>query len=156
MHDNGYVRKRELEDLIRAFELVENSVDTLGAARLELERLNAIQQWLFAEGRWKARIDQWLTAEKKYQLRDLKFDDPVYAAGRRGWEAIKKYVPTLDGVSRFEDLNDSLAFRYAAFAAAVLGELPPAEVKSHKSVAREMAEASSRAAHPAGKGLTYA
>ncbi len=47
---------------------------------------------------------------------------------------IKKYVPNLDGVSSFEDLPESSQFRNAAFAAAVLGLLPPPEVKSQKQI----------------------
>lgn len=137
-----YERKRRLEDLIRAYELVEKSPDTLGAARQKLAELTELERWINAENRWKHAVNTWLAAEKKYHLRNLKFDDPVYAAGRRGWEGVKKYVPTLDGLSRFEDLPDSLQFRYAAFAAAVLGELPPPEVKSNKAVARELSQSS--------------
>lgn len=142
-----------LRNLISAHELIENSTETLESARAKLEKLTEIERWVIAEEHWKNRVKTWLVAEKKYQLRDLRFDDAAYSAARHGWQEVRRYVPNLDGFSKFEDLPDALAFRYAAFAAAVLNLAPPTEVKSNKDHARASAEALCRAAHPAGKGL---
>ena len=127
-----YQRRNQLQRVVDAHNLLERKNMSIEDARVELRAMADVDRWLMAEARYKQSIRDWLNAEKKWQLRMSALNLPTYAAGRRGWEMMKQYVPTLDGVGRFEDLSESLQFRYAAFAAAVVGELPPPEVKSQK------------------------
>lgn len=131
---SDYQRRHELERYLYAVEVVERSTLSVEDARRELDELQAVDDWLFAERRHLDKIQRWLAAERKWKLQRLRFDDETYAAGKRGWEAIKRYVPNLDGVSSFEELPESAQFRNAAFAAAVLGLLSPPEVKSQKQI----------------------
>lgn len=91
-----------------------------------------IREWLAAERHYHDQVRRWLDAEAKHQASEQKFDVKTYRLARKGWEQVKQFVPRLDGVDRFEDLAESLQFRYAAFAAAVLDLEVPAEVKSSK------------------------
>lgn len=129
----------ELYRLVNAYKVISDAQLSEQEARQQLDHATTLQRWVAAEHSWKYRIREWLTAEGKYLLRQRVLDEPTYAAGRRGWTAMKGYVPGLDGVEQFEQLPDSLQFRYAAFAAAALGTLPPAEVKSGAQISREIA-----------------
>lgn len=77
--------------------------------RLREEALR--RQW---EAERQRRIRATEEAARKFR------EDPNNSAAEVGWNAMKEIVPTLDGVSKFWDLPDSLKYRYGAFARAVL------------------------------------
>lgn len=128
----GVSEKREIEDFIRAVKILNESPYTLSSATERLNYITACEEWLRREQAWKTNVYRWLTAEREFHSREQRFDDATYAAARAGWNQVKAYVPKLDGCNTFESLSDSLQFRYAAFAAAVMGKLPPAEIASRK------------------------
>ena len=133
-------RLRRLRELVNAHKLIESSTISYDAALREMADLEAIERWLWAEQAHLRKVENWLDAEKRFKTKQwmdaLKFSDQTYAAAKRGWQMVKHYVPNQDGVDSFDKLPDSLQFRYAAFASAVLGLLPPAEVKSQKQELR--------------------
>lgn len=87
-------------------------------AREEAERKAALAE---AERRWNA--------------------DPINDATARGWEAMRRIVPNLDGVPTFYDLPPALKYRYAEFARAVLEVgSDPNVVLSNKQLAAKAAE----------------
>lgn len=128
----AYGRLNELNELVSAYGLVQRSGIALEDAVAELNDLRMVEAWLSAENAYNCKIELWLRAESRWKLAQTKFDDETYAAAKRAWNLVKSYVPSLDGVSDFESLAPSLQFRYATFAAGVLGLLPPEEVKSKK------------------------
>lgn len=132
------MREHLLRDIVRAHEVLESAPISVEDARQELDEIERVNSWLRAEDAYRFKVNRWLDAERDWETKRrndaIRFSDPAYAAARRGWRVLKTYVPRLEGVGNFDDLQPSLQFRYAAFAAAVLGELPPAEVKSQKQL----------------------
>lgn len=127
----------QLERIVNAHELLQRFDMTEALARQKLEEYRTIERWLGAERLWKQNVKVWLKAETLHALKLERLDGECYAAACRGWTLMKQYVPSLDGVPTFDALPDSLQFRYASFAAGVLGKLPPPEVKSAKQQVRE-------------------
>lgn len=127
-----FSRQRQVQKIIEAHDVLERAPMSYEEAVEEAKRLDDVARWLQAESHWRHIVTHWLAAEKKWELTQYKFQNATYAAAKRGWNVIKQYVPTQDGVASFEQLPDSLQFRYAAFAAGVLELLPPPEVRSTK------------------------
>lgn len=125
-----YGNMHQLRELVRAYEKVQDAPIGYHTAVLELRRGEEIEKWLYAESRWRRDVNTWLEAEKRFQLMDQRLSDETYAAARRGWDEMKRYVPNLDGVDRFEHLPECLQFRYAAFASAVMRVRSPEEIES--------------------------
>lgn len=124
---NHYARIEELRRLIGAYDKLAEATISREDAQAELDELMAWNDWLLEEQRWRQRVSNWLAEERRWLLNQNIFDEPIVAAARDGWETIRQYVPRLDGVADFTSLPDVLQHRYAAFAAAVMGELPPPE-----------------------------
>lgn len=137
--DYSYARRAKLNRLVEAYGIVESSEISREDAVSELNNIRAAGAWFEAENAWKRKVESWLASEARWKLAQNKFSDETYAAARKGWELVKQYVPSLDGEPNFEALSDALQFRYATFAAGVLGLLPPKEVKSKKQEAAELA-----------------
>ncbi|MDH6282921.1 hypothetical protein [Prescottella agglutinans] len=55
-------------------------------------------------------------------------NDPINEATERGWKAMKRLVPNLDGVGQFTDLAPALQHRYGEFARAVAGIAPSTDI----------------------------
>ncbi|NKS29299.1 hypothetical protein GS534_00980 [Rhodococcus hoagii] len=55
-------------------------------------------------------------------------NDPINEATERGWQAMKRRAPNLDGVEAFADLAPALQHRYGEFARAVAGHAPSNDV----------------------------
>ena len=125
-----FLRYQYLLDVVQAHQLAAEMSHEEASAKLA--KYEEMRDWLGAENRWRISVQGWLDAETKWTFAQQRLDEPTYAAARRGWELIKQYVPNQDGVDNFVELPDSMQFRYAAFAAAVLGLLPPPEVRSQK------------------------
>lgn len=139
MMPNHTLSRREVEEFLTALKIIEESPLTLHDAQKQLAYITACEEWLHEETKWKSKVQRWLDAELKFNARQAIFDDPTYAAARRGWDAMRKYVPNMDGGGSFDNLADSLQFRYAVFAAAVMEYMEPPEVKSNKQVLKEQA-----------------
>lgn len=110
----------------------------------EFEKQNAIK---IAEYREQQRIKN----EEYERVRKIKeaelekqkqawLENPLNDAAKKGWEAMRLSAPNLDGVERFEDLNEALLWRYGAFARAVLDYPLEPVVKSKKQLMREEQE----------------
>lgn len=128
---------REAAGVVAAQDRIANlTEDELLEARALYDEGKAIEAWLTAERVWYFEVRRWLSAEKSWNAEQaknaLRLDDPAYAAGKLGWEAVRRFVPTLDGVKSWADLAPALQFRYAAFAAAVNNFPVPDEVRSLK------------------------
>ena len=100
-------------------------LEDIAAERAEQQRLareKAEQERLAADAAKAAAREKWLA-------------DPLNEATARGWQAMKRQAPNLDGVDHFTDLPDALLYRYGEFARAVL-EKPLREVLalSHNQV----------------------
>ncbi|QNJ57094.1 hypothetical protein L3Y21_gp051 [Gordonia phage Rabbitrun] len=121
---------REAKALVDAWDTIVASKTDLTTAKALVDNASNIQAWLDAEKRWQNNVRLWLQAEKRWEYSQTKMSKTSYAAAKRGWDEIKKYVPNFDGYSTFEQLPESLQFRYAAFAAAALEIEVPPEVKS--------------------------
>lgn len=128
----------ELERAVRAWDEISAVKCTQRQALEQLKVYDEYDRWLSAERAHHRKIRDWLHAEAAWRREQIKFDDPTYAAARKGFNMVKRYIPTLDGVASFDGLSPALQFRYAAFAAAVLNMLPPPEVKSAKQRAAEV------------------
>jgi hypothetical protein len=124
---NHTLSRREVEEFLTALKIIEESPLTLHDAQKQLAYITACEEWLHEETKWKSKVQRWLDAELKFNARQAIFDDPTYAAARRGWDG------------SFDNLADSLQFRYAVFAAAVMEYMEPPEVKSNKQVLKEQA-----------------
>lgn len=127
--------------LVEASELVSSTrVGDIEAAYALVEQADAWQAWFDAEARWGRQVRSWLEAEARWKAAEVKKNlrptEPAYVAAMDGWHLLKQAVPNLDGahIQSFNDLSESLQWRYAAFAAAVLGEVVPPEVKSKKQL----------------------
>lgn len=108
-------------------EIINERLDVL---RIERERLDA--------ERWEQhRLQQIERQKAEEEAKRLWESDPVNKATEAGWKAMKKMVPSLDGVNEFTDLPEVLQYRYGAFARAVLNApMPEGPIPlSHKQVA---------------------
>lgn len=134
----------QLKRIIQAYDSIAHCGISEEEARLRHEEYWQVERWLSAERVWQASIKNWLTAEGKWIAGQRLLRSDAYIAGKRGWERVREYAPNLDGVDTFERLPDSLQFRYAAFAAAVLDLNMPEEIKSTKQLTAVTASAESR------------
>lgn len=126
----NYANIYKLRELVRAYEAVHQAPIAYQTAVMELRKAEELERWLYAESNWRSSVRRWLEAEKRFELTSQRMSDETYAAARRGWDEMKRYVSRLDGVDRFEDLPECLQFRYAAFASAAMRVPSPDEVEA--------------------------
>lgn len=123
----------QLRELVKAYEKVQTAPVTYSTAISELVNAEDVESWLRTEGKYRGNVERWLEAEQRWNLTSQRISSEVYTAARRGWDEMKKYVPRLDGVDNFAELAPCIQFRYGAFAAAVLREPAPEEIKARNS-----------------------
>lgn len=110
-----------LQNIVRAYETVQDCEVSYEDARDALEDAWKLQSWLYAERKHWAEVGRWLEAESKWKLTShLIANNPTYAAAERGWLRMRELCPNLDGVREFSQLAPPLQARYALFAEAVL------------------------------------
>lgn len=122
-------------------ELIDTRLNEIKEARIIARELRKEQQRIYNEE--QKRINA-IASEEKLKQQEAWLKNPLNAATKKGWEAMRLAVPNLDGVNSFEELPESLLWRYGAFARAVLGYPLEPVVKSKKQKMREDQEEDQR------------
>lgn len=114
------------------------TVDVISAAKRKLEGIEAERLEARRAKEERRRREHEEREKARAEARENWFNDPLNEATARGWEAMKRQVPGLDGVQDFRDLPDVLMYRYGEFARAVLKLSPSAQrvLSSKQSVGR--------------------
>lgn len=88
-------------------------------AESERQRL----EWVRAQEAERAAADK-----ARQEAAERWRNDPINEATERGWKAMKRLAPNLDGVDTFADLAPALQHRYGEFARAVNGLAPSGDI----------------------------